>query len=168
MEIVINDTNIFIDLYSIDLIDDFFKLPISVHTVDFVINELTESKQLKEISKFIANGKLNVRSFSSKELTKILMLKNEAGGNVSFTDCSVWYYAKAYNYTLLTGDRQLREKASKSNVTVKGILYIFDILVDSCIITPQQAIIKLNELTELNQRLPKSLIKERIENWSNQ
>ncbi len=41
MEIVINDTNIFLDLYDIGLLDDFFQLPIRVHTVDFVINEIT-------------------------------------------------------------------------------------------------------------------------------
>ena len=36
MEIVVNDTNIFIDLHSIRLLDQFFELPITGHTVDFV------------------------------------------------------------------------------------------------------------------------------------
>ena len=58
MEIVVNDTNIFIDLYSIGLLEEFFELPITVHTVDFVINELKEPEQLKAINEFIKNGKL--------------------------------------------------------------------------------------------------------------
>lgn len=40
--IVVNDTNIFIDLISVDLLDEFFSLPIDIHTTDFVINELTQ------------------------------------------------------------------------------------------------------------------------------
>lgn len=56
MEIVVNDTNIFIDLHSIRLLDQFFELPITVHTVDFVINELTDEVQFKAINKYIENG----------------------------------------------------------------------------------------------------------------
>ena len=32
MEIIVNDTNIFIDLHSCGLLDSFFKLPYKVHT----------------------------------------------------------------------------------------------------------------------------------------
>lgn len=46
MEIVVNDTNIFIDLHSIGLLEQFFELPIKVHTVDFIVNELINSEQL--------------------------------------------------------------------------------------------------------------------------
>ena len=63
-------------------------------------------------------------------------------------------------------DGQLRKKAIESNVTVKGIIYIFDHLVECEIITPQYAVIKLQELMKHNSRLPKSIIQERIEKWS--
>ena len=53
MEIVVNDTNIFIDLHSIGLLESFFALPIKVHTVDFVINEITIKEQLDEVNKFV-------------------------------------------------------------------------------------------------------------------
>lgn len=94
------------------------------------------------------------------------LLSCKAGGNVSIPDCAVWNYAKKHNYTLLTGDGQLRKKAIESNVTVKGIIYIFDHLVECEIITPQYAVIKLQELMKHNSRLPKSIIQERIEKWS--
>lgn len=89
MEIVVNDTNIFIDLYSIGLLEEFFELPITVHTVDFVINELKEPEQLKAINEFIKNGKLKVQNFDTKELIDIIDLQSRAGGNVSITDCAV-------------------------------------------------------------------------------
>ena len=142
------------------------ELTIKVYTVDFVIHELTDEEQFNAISKFIKNGKLNVQSFEADELLEIIELQSKAGGNVSIPDCAVWNYAKKHNYTLLTGDGQLRKKAIESNVTVKGIIYIFDHLVECEIITPQDAVIKLQELMKHNSRLPKSIIQERIEKWS--
>ena len=165
MEIVVNDTNIFIDLHSIGLLESFFALPIKVHTVDFVINEITIKEQLDEVNKFVIQGNLNVQSFSPEELMEIFLLHSTANGNVSLTDCSVWHYALKNNYTLLTGDAQLRKKAIESNVTVKGIIYIFDLLVENQIITPQQAANKLSELKMINKRLPRKIIDERIEKW---
>lgn len=88
MEVVVNDTNIFIDLHSIRLLDQFFELPITVHTVDFVINELTDEVQFKAINKYIENGKLRVQSFEADELLEIIELQSKAGGNVSIPDYS--------------------------------------------------------------------------------
>lgn len=46
--IVVNDTNIFIDLISVDLLDEFFSMPIDIHTTDLVVHELTEPLQQKK------------------------------------------------------------------------------------------------------------------------
>lgn len=165
MEIVVNDTNIFIDLHSIRLLDQFFSLPIQVHTVDFVLHEITMPEQFNDVNKFVKNGKLKVQTFMAEELKDIITLQSQCSGNVSFTDCAVWHYAKINNYTLLTGDRQLREKAIQANVTVKGIIYVFDMLVENQILPPQVAATKLEELMAINPRLPKNIMRERIEKW---
>lgn len=166
MDIVVNDTNIFIDLYSIGFLDDFFRLPIMVHTVDFVLNEIRQSPQQLALRCFKADGRLTVGEFSMEELAYVMELHNTAGGNVSLTDCAVWHYAKKNNCILLTGDRQLRNKAISSNVTVKGIIYVFDQLLEHKIIDPKRAIAKLLDLQKINPRLPKAIIRERIEYWS--
>lgn len=165
MEIIVNDTNIFIDLISVELLDSFFDLPIKVHTVDMIVNEIIDPEQYNAINRYIENGKLNVQSLNSEELLEIIELQNKAGGNVSIPDCAVWYYAKKHNYTLLTGDGQLRKKAIESKVDVRGVIYIFDQLVDLNIISRQYAAIKLRELIKLNSRLPKAIINERIDKW---
>ena len=165
MEIVVNDTNIFIDLHSIGLLEQFFRLPIQVHTVDFVLHEITVPEQFNDVNKFAQNGKLKVQSFKSEELKEIFALQEISSGNVSFTDCAARYYAQRNNYTLLTGDRQLREKAIQANVTVKGVIYVFDMLVEHHILLPQIAATKLNELMTINPRLPKNIMRERIEKW---
>lgn len=166
MEVVVNDTNIFIDLYSIGLIDEFFKLPLSVHTIDLVLNEIVDDQQRKVLRCFVDSGLLKVGKFGSNEVGLIYELQNNAGGNVSFVDCAVWYYAEINKFILLTGDRQLRNKAISHNVTVKGILYIFDELVRYEVITPNCAVEKLKKLQSINQRLPRTLIQERIDRWS--
>ena len=67
---------------------------------------------------------------------------------------------------MLTGEGQLRKQAIKSNVKVKGIIYVFDILVEHQIITPQLAAERLSLLYKVNQRLPQKEIEERIARWS--
>lgn len=167
MEIVVNDTNIFIDLCSIGMLEEFFELPIKVHTVDFIINELTEPAQFKAVNQYVKNDKLFVYSFDAEELTDVIDLQSNAGGNVSIPDCAVWYYAKKNNYALLTGDGQLRKKAIESDLTVIGIIYVFDKLIECGIISHQLATSKMQELMIRNARLPKKIIQERIEKWSN-
>lgn len=56
MDIVVNDTNIFIDLYSVGLIDAFFNLPFEVHTVDFVVNEIEDEQQSLLVNQLIDNA----------------------------------------------------------------------------------------------------------------
>jgi len=165
MEIVVNDTNIFIDLFQIGFLDEFFRLPFEVHTLDFVVNELKDENQRSAVKKFIDSGALTLKKTNPEELVEILNLQNSTPGNLSTIDCAVWRYAKVNGYTLLTGDRQLRNRAIDSGVTVRGILYVFDELVERHIITATCAIEKLKELVRINTRLPRELTEERIERW---
>ncbi len=43
-------------------------------------------------------------------------------GNLSIPDCSVCYYARKHDITLITGDRRLRRYAEAQNLRVRGIL----------------------------------------------
>ena len=165
MEIVVNDANIFIDLHSVGLLDAFFSLPLDVHTVDFVVAEISNDEQKMAVERHIEDGSLTVRGFNPDELSEIVGLQSTARSNLSFPDCSVWYYARKYGYALLTGDGRLRRKAEKDNVTVRGILYVFDLLVEEAVITPAEAADKLDELMSLNPRLPRDLVLERIRRW---
>lgn len=165
MNVVVNDTNIFIDLYSVCLLNDFFKLPIQIHTVDFVINEITDKSQKQALQPFINNKQLFVKTHSSEELQQIDAFKSSCKGNVSVTDCAVWQYALINKYVLLTGDRQLFNSASKSGVSVCGILFIINKLVENNIITKLDAAEKLELLYQINKRLPKREVEEMIGHW---
>lgn len=168
--LVVNDTNIFIDLISVDLLDDFFNLPIGVHTTDLVLNELTDESQSAAVRKHIKLKHLTVKRYSWTEVAEIVSFRATCHKNVSIADCSVWLYAKHNGYTLLTGDAKLRSSAQKSGVTVCGILglfvRIFDMLVeDFKIIPPEVGAERLELLNKINNRLPSREIETRIKKW---
>ncbi|MBO5728568.1 MAG: hypothetical protein J6R43_01875 [Paludibacteraceae bacterium] len=166
MTVIINDTNIFIDLCNVSLIDHFFQLPFEFHTVDFVINEINKNEQMDKVEPYITNKKLFVKQFDGNELLQITMRQNEHK-KLSIIDCSVWIYAEKTGYRLLTGDKLLRDLASKNNVEVSGIIFIFDKLIEYGILTKGEAATKLEELKKTNKRLPMKIIDERINEWLN-
>ncbi len=165
MDIVVNDTNIFVDLISVDLLEASFRLPITFHTVDYVIAEITNEEQKTKINALIRNGSLFVKGFDEVELYEIVSLYDVRCNNVSVTDCAVWYYAKKNNYRILTGDGKLRRSATEDGVIVSGILFITDMLVECNIIDKTVMADKLKRLGNLNKRLPKKLIEERINKY---
>lgn len=167
-KIVVNDTNVFIDLLDVGLLDKFFLLPWEIHTTDFVMWELLREGQHEVVEAYKHAGKLNVAEFDFEELLAInnLHKRFKLNTNVSLTDCSVWYYAKQNDYTLLTGDRKLRNSAVNEGVEVRGIIHIFDELVKTGTITSDIATDKLALLKELNPRLPQNEIEKRLKLWS--
>ena len=165
MRIIVNDTNILIDLANLNLFDYFLNLEFEFHTNDFIINELTDIEQKEIIDKIIEENKLIVAEIKSEEYPAILNLQTK---NLSFEDCSIWYYAKKVNGILLTGDARLRKSVEKSGIEVRGILFIFDELVRCNIIDKQTAVEKLKELLKINHRLPKKeIILNRYQNTEN-
>ncbi len=166
MKVVINDANILIDLVKLNLLDLFSKLNFELHTTDFVYEELNE-EQKSPVSKLYDSGILNI--IETKEISdfqNITTLLNRSKG-LSFEDCSVWYYSEKLSGTLLTGDGKLRKQVSKEGIEVRGIIYVFDELVKQNLLEFPVAIEKIEQLSQLNNRLPKVEIEKRIEYWKN-
>ena len=166
-KVVVNDTNVFIDLYSIGLLEEFFSLPWEVHTTDLVMLELERQWQNEEVSQYRTKGQLHIPLFSEREVRIIgeMKIKYEKTTNVSLADCSVWYYTRKNNYILLTGDRKLRGISSLDGVEVHGILFVFKQLVAHGILSPLQAVDKLILLYSINPRLPKAEFESLIKLW---
>lgn len=165
--VAVNDTNIIIDLFNVGLLDMFLSSNIELHTTDFVINEIVDVEQTKIVEKYINNGNLFIKEFSGDEMESLFTFQSIQTSNVSVTDCSVWKYALENEYVLLTGDGNLRRDALANGVVVRGILYVFDLLIDARLLSFQLAIEKLKELLSNNVRLPKSACISKIEMWEN-
>ena len=166
-KIVVSDTNIFIDLVKLELLGDFFSLPWDIHTTDFVISELEVPEQKAAVTAFIKRKKLTVGKLDAEEVGIIVERSEETGGKISITDFSVCHYAQKNNYTLLTGDMNLRKVAIKENISVHGILFLFDEFVKHAILPPEFAADTLKKLNEINTRLPLDEVNSRINKWEN-
>ncbi len=165
MRIIINDANILIDLVHLDLTNVFFQLKeLELKTTDFVFEELLEDQKII-LNEFIDNNRLEILESVEDDLSEILNIQSQTTG-LSFEDCSVWYFAQKTNGILLTGDGKLRKQSSQNGIEVKGILYIFDQLLIQELISFDLAILKINQLYELNDRLPIEAKNERINSWS--
>ena len=164
--IIISDTNIFLDLITVNMLDALFQLPCDICTSDFVINEIAWPEQRAEIDKHIITKELEAISFGFNDLVKINELHNNS--STSMTDCSVWYLAKETGGRLLTGDGRLRKAAESDGVKVSGILYVFDNLVEYNILDKTTASALLQQLMAVNSRLPKQECEKRILRWKKQ
>lgn len=163
MEIVVNDTNILIDLYNSKLLEHCQLLGFDFRTLDLVIAEIEDEAELIAIKKNIDNGILKVYSLDGLQMMTVVQNKydNQDKCNLSIEDFAVMQYAKDNNCRLLTGDKKLRKTAEKNNVKVSGILYIIDNLIGK--IDNQKLIESLELLLQSNDRLPKKDILERID-----
>lgn len=163
MEIVINDTNILIDLFNAGLLQYCKLLNLDFRTLDLVMSEITDGRQREAVESIVADGALKVYSLNGNQMFGVMEKMNEYKGkcNLSMVDFSVMLYAQENNCRLLTGDSKLRKTAENENIIVSGILYIIDMLMDK--IGPQELIESLELLLQSNDRLPKKLILERID-----
>lgn len=165
MKILVNDTNIFIDLHSVGLLEEMCRLPYEIHTVDFVVAEIADADQRRIFDGLVARREIFVDGFTADEVIEIVEEHSSVSGNLSIPDCSVCYFARKHNVPMLTGDRRLRRYAEEQSIEVHGILFIFDELVRHDIISTSMAADRLEELFAINARLPKAEIRERINRW---
>ena len=165
MEIVVNDTNILIDLYNAGLLPYCKNLNLDFRTLDVVINEIEDSEQYSAVQSIIDEGALSVYSLSGEQVRTVFQKVAAYNGvcNLSVEDISVMVYAIDNNCRLLTGDKRLKDKATLENVKVSGILFLTDMLTKESVVDCGEMITALEHLLNSNDRLPKKLIKERIE-----
>lgn len=164
MEIVVNDTNILIDLYNAGLLPHCKGLDLDFRTLDFVINEIEVKEQLEAVEKLVDEGTLRVDSLSSSQVERVFQMVREYDGkcNLSPEDISVMVYAKDNKCRLLTGDKTLRAKAIIENIQVSGVLYLTDLLTKAHVLSYAEMAKALELLLSSNSRLPRKLIQERI------
>jgi predicted nucleic acid-binding protein len=164
MEIYINDTNILIDLAELELLSAFGRLDAWLYTTDLIVAEIQDTRQREKVEELINAGTLEVLSLESDEFTEIYTIREENSG-LTIEDCSVWFAARKYNGTLLTGDARLRKQAFEHGIDVRGIIFIFDELVNNGIMDKQTARTKLMDLRTMNPRLPEKEINARLRAW---
>jgi rRNA-processing protein FCF1 len=160
MKILINDANILIDLLHLELVEEFCSLDFKLYTVDVIVEELDEV-QKATIYQFPS---IVILELDTNQVLEVAAIQKAHNG-LSFEDCSIWYYSRELQGILMSGDGKLRKKAKESGIEVRGILYLFDQLLAQDKVDFELAISKINQLKQLNNRLPQKQIDLRIISW---
>ena len=162
--IAINDANLFIDLFELDLIDSFFLLNLEFHTTSLIKGELNQEQQIV-LQQYINSGKLKIRGISIEEIETFQSLPVQTK-RLSVQDLSIYFYAKELeNFMILTGDNRLRKEAEKVGYEVHGVLWVLEGLVKNNILEKQIAVQKLEELMKVNLWLPVRECEKLIQVW---
>lgn len=162
--IVVSDTNVFIDLISVGLQEQFFLLPAEIHTTDMVVFEVTREGQTEIMTDLIDKGFLKVKTHTPEEMLPFFLAEHRKY-NLSPADYSVLTYSKNNGYVLLTGDGKLRKAALSEGVEVHGSIYVISQMVEHHILSELQAAEILETLKNNNQRLPKGQLDFLIKKW---
>ena len=158
-EIVIKDACILFDLVDLNLLEDFFQLEVVAFTTPQVIGEITNEEQWKVISKFVAEGKIQIDNDGRFEI--IASINDEYPG-LSLADSSVLELAIRKNAIIYSSDGGLRKISTKKNLTVRGIIWIIDEMHSRGFFNNETAIEKLNLYETINIRAPLKEIKNLI------
>ena len=165
VSIAINDANLFIDLYEVQLTDTFFGLPLVFHTTQLILNEL-EDEQVAQLQPYIQNGSLYVRHLSREEIESLDALTPHSR-KLSRQDLSVYFYAREIGECMiLTGDNRLRKEAQRQGFEVHGILWVLEQMVIEALLTPNDAVTALQNLMLVNAWLPVRECGELIDKYS--
>ena len=163
LKIAIQDANILIDLVKTGLFDHCLALNYHFTTTNIILNELYD-EQITLIQPHINSGKFLIIEISEIELIEIQKMSKE-DIHLSEQDWSAVYYAKQKSALLLSGDRQLRNLAKSKGLSVHGIFWLLDQLLESEILTTSEACSFVQRLLAINKRLPQIECDKRIELW---
>lgn len=167
MRIIVNDANILIDLVELGLLQQFFSLQFEFHTTAPIIDELYDYQQA-DLHPYIISSKLMVIDFSDDELSEINNINLQKPA-LSTQDCSAFFHARKVTGILVSGDNTLKKYARNNHIEAYGHLWVFDRLVESGILSGQEATALLRMLTEIiNPRLglPISECQKRYAAWA--
>lgn len=150
MNLVVTDTCIFIDLWNIGLLHDFFSLELHIHTTYSVIKEL-DADQNDVLRLKQADGRLMVHELTHEQRLVISTIGYPK--SLSEVDKSVLYLASELKAMVLSSDKVVRNCAKRLNLEFHGILWIIENLVNEKKISPQMGNESLLLLLETNSMM---------------
>jgi hypothetical protein len=170
VRIAVTDACIFIDLFSLEILPSFFRIPgIEVHTSLDVMNELFRSQRAL-LEPYRDQKILTVHNLSSEQRTAIVAIPYPR--SLSTSDRTVLYLATVLQAIVLSSDKVIRNFAKNNAIEYHGMFWIMDRLVEENLLFKKQAIDKLNllmtrDLLYQNNPLMTAEVQMRIKDWSN-
>jgi predicted nucleic acid-binding protein len=162
MRVAIIDANIFIDFLELNWYENLFKIKLEIITTREVFNELSVHQQ-NLLDPYIQDGTLWVLDIPNIEHDNIISIS--ASKKLSFTDKTVLFVAQRDSLLVITGDKILKSVAQQMGLSVNGILWVFERIIDLNLSTKILAAEVLEKLIRINTRLPMEECLKKIELW---
>jgi len=162
MKLAVTDANIFIDLIKLQMLALLFNIDMEIHTTKEIVDQLNDD-QLLHLTKFIDSQDLRVHYLSALQLKEVIDLA--APRALELADKSVAWLSLQLAATVLTGDGPLRKFCQTMHLEVRGIIWLFDAIVEKGLVNPLSAAEKMESLLGFNSRLPKDECSHRIQQW---
>jgi rRNA-processing protein FCF1 len=147
IKIAVTDACIFIDLYDLGLVASFFHLELEIHTTSAVYFELYPEQQ-QVLKAYQSVDRLIVHNLQEQDFIEIY--SEEYPKSLSEADKSVLHIANKINACVLSSDKVLRNCAKNKAIEYHGMIWIFDKLVETSVLTKKEAAIKLKQLVFTN------------------
>lgn len=162
-QLIINDTNIWIDLKCIGLLKEVFLLPYTIGVPDILYAE-----ELEEIDGVdLKNYGIVIIKMTESEILETAIRSSKIN-RVSFNDLTTLVLAKSRNCILVTGDGNLRKEARKDHIDLKDTIWLIDEMVGNNVITKIKAVDICKKLIKEGRRLPKEELEKRIVIWDDE
>lgn len=161
MTVLVSDTSVLIDLERGALIDSCFSL-----AADFAVPDLLYKRELADYggAGLLARG-LRVVELTREELTSAQVVRR-ARPALSLPDAYAYSLASSREWTLLTGDGELRSLARAERVPFVGVLWLLDQLFDGNVVDAAALIAGLEAIAAHPRcRLPRAEIQARLERY---
>lgn len=147
MKIAVTDACIFIDLHDLNLTNLLFSLHLEIHTSLDVFNEL-HTHQQNLLLAFHSVGKLTIHNILAED--RINIQKQNYPKALSENDKTVLFLAEKIQAMILSSDKAVRNCAKKNSIEYHGMLWVFDKLLETDLLSPSQATQKLETLIKTN------------------
>jgi len=140
-----------------------FQLPYDIGCPDVLI--VRELRSL-DVQGLVEKGLL-ILELEEDGVTEVLKLAARYE-RPSRVDLFALVLCKRRGCTLVTGDGPLREAADKEGVTVHGLLWLLDRMVEHAVLCPSMAYAALQTMLDKGARLPRKEVDLRLTRWGGQ
>lgn len=154
------DSSVTFDLINGRLVLEVHSLPYVFAVPDILYEEEFDEKAKEEISKL----DLVIMQFNGNQVAEVFGLKATTS-KPSVRDLFAFVGAKDNQAILLTGDSELRKIAENNGLTVHGILWVLDELIQRKILIPGRAAHALREILIKRSFLPQVECIRRFQVW---
>ncbi len=160
MIVLVSDTSVLIDLERAGLLETAFSCGITMVVPDLLYHRELE----KHNGPYLCALGLGVVALTATELSDAQVIKLDRP-SLSLPDCFALACATRSNHCLVSGDGIMRKEAEKRTVTVHGLIWLLDQMMESGVSQHSLASGLTNLLNHPRCRLPRDAVELRLSRW---